>query len=552
MRRQAGWLILLLGILGSVQADEVCKDPGASTGDPQFVTETFAGSGNCVWCHNNIYDQQGRDVSIGDDWSSTMMANASRDPFWRAKVRSELNRHPELAEVIADKCSRCHAPMANETARQQGDTLAIFDKGMLDATSPLHDAAMDGVSCTVCHQIEDGEHLGTLAGVSGHFKINQQKLIYGPYDELFTRPMLHHTGYKPVYSPHIKKSELCASCHNLKTPFVDENGKLLTETPEQEFPEQMPYSEWLHSDYANIASCQDCHMSRTDGVVISQAPPWLDTRRDQFAMHEFVGGNMLMLDIFDSNKAQLGVLADNFAETMDKTKAMLKGAASLKLVASSLQNNTLGFTLQVNSHTGHKLPTGYPSRRIILQVKVSDAKGNIVFESGRVEANGSVVGLDSDLHTDRFEPHYDVIQHPEQVQVYEAMMVNNQDQLTYTLLRGARYVKDNRILPAGFDKQTAPSDIRVHGNAMEDANFTAGADQIRYQISGLSEVSYQIEASLIYQPLARGFANDLFQDNSDEVQNFEMMFSKSPHKSTTMATLIFSPTHSLNSMENKK
>ena len=89
MRRQLGWLLLLLGILGSVQAAEVCEDPGAPTGDPLFVSETFAGSGNCVWCHNNIHDQQGNDVSIGTDWSSTMMANASRDPFWRAKVRHE-------------------------------------------------------------------------------------------------------------------------------------------------------------------------------------------------------------------------------------------------------------------------------------------------------------------------------------------------------------------------------------------------------------------------------------------------------------------------------
>jgi len=537
--RQMWWILLLLGIQWGVQADETRLPPVASPGDPLFFSNTFAGSGHCMWCHNNIYDQQGRDVSIGRDWSSTMMANASRDPFWRAKVRSELNRHPELAGVIVDKCSRCHAPMANETARQQGGSRAIFGPGMLSPSSPLHDAAMDGVSCTVCHQIEDGEHLGTLSGVSGRFKINGQKLIYGPYDQVFGRPMLHHTGYWPVFSPHIKKSELCASCHNLKTPFVDENGELLATTPEQEFPEQMPYSEWLHSDYANIASCQDCHMTRTNGVVISQAPPWLKTRRDQFALHEFVGGNMLMLDIFNNNREQLGVLSDNFAETMTKTEAMLKGAASLKVMASALDNETLSFTLQVTSHTGHKLPTGYPSRRIILHVKVSDAEGNIVFESGRVKPDGSVDGLDSDLHPDRFEPHYDVIQRPEQVQVYEAIMANNQRQLTYTLLRGADYLKDNRILPAGFDKQRAPADIRVHGKALDDANFAGGGDRVRYRISGLSQAGYQVEAALIYQPLARGFANDLFQDDSKEVRAFEAMFNTSSHKSTTMTSLAF-------------
>jgi hypothetical protein len=44
-----------------------------------------------------------------------MMANATRDPFWQAKVRSELNRTPELSQAINDKCSRCHAPMATIT-----------------------------------------------------------------------------------------------------------------------------------------------------------------------------------------------------------------------------------------------------------------------------------------------------------------------------------------------------------------------------------------------------------------------------------------------------
>lgn len=540
MDRHIGWILLLSGILGSAQADGVCPMPGNSTGDPQFTSDTFVGSGNCVWCHNNIYDEYGRDVSIGRDWSSTMMANASRDPFWRAKVRSELNRHPELAEVITDKCSRCHAPMANEMARQQGNSLAVFDQGMLAASSPLHDAAMDGVSCTVCHQIEEGEHLGSLEGISGRFKINKEKLIYGPYDEVFTRPMQHHTGYKPVYSPHIKKSALCASCHNVKTPFVDETGQLLTSSYADEFPEQMPYSEWLHSDYANIASCQDCHMSRTNGVVISRAPPWLDTARDQFAMHEFVGGNMLMLDIFDRNREQLGVLADDFSETMAKTEAMLKSAASLKRVSSAFHGDTLTFTLQVNSHTGHKLPTGYPSRRIILHVKVSDAEGKLVFESGRVNPDGSVEGVDSDQHADRFEPHHRLIQAPEQVQVYEAIMANSQDQLTYTLLRGARYLKDNRILPAGFNKKNAPADIQVHGEALDDTTFNAGSDQVHYQISGLDQGHYQVEAALIYQPLARGFANDLFQDNSEEVAQFESMFNASAHKSITISSLVFS------------
>ena len=70
------------------------------------------------------------------------------------------------------------------------------------------------------------------------------------------------------------------------------------------------------------------------------------------------------------------------------------------------------------------------------------------------------VGVDADADRATFEPHYDLITSPDQVQVYEAIMGNNLNEVTYTLLRGADYLKDNRLLPQGFDKATAPSDVR--------------------------------------------------------------------------------------------
>jgi len=62
-----------------------------------FRTDHFTGSGICAQCHNDIKDKNGNDVSIISAWSTTMMANATRDPFWQAKVRSELNRTPTLS-----------------------------------------------------------------------------------------------------------------------------------------------------------------------------------------------------------------------------------------------------------------------------------------------------------------------------------------------------------------------------------------------------------------------------------------------------------------------
>jgi hypothetical protein len=534
------------GVQGAFQVTTLADAGGfllepASGGDPTFTSTHFSGSGNCLECHNNLTDAQGKDVSIETDWSSTMMANSARDPLWRAKVRSELNRNPQLADVISDKCTRCHAPMANFEAKTSGEPMQVLDGGFLDASHSRHDSALNGVSCTLCHQIQDSPNLGTLSGFTGKYEIGSDKLIYGPYDDLFPNPMVMNTGYTPTYSAHVKESKLCASCHNLKTPYVDSFGNVLSTTPESEFPEQMPYSEWEHSSYAtsNPQSCQQCHMSRADGVAISNRPMWLQTR-DNFAIHDLVGANRLMLNIFNDNKTQLGVLSNNFPETIAKTEAMLQSAATVTPVSQSLVNDTLDFTLRVNSNTGHKLPSAYPSRRVILHVTVKDASDNVVFESGKVNADGSVTGVDADTDLTAFEPHYDLITSPDQVQVYEAIMGDDMNQVTYTLLRGMTYLKDNRILPQGFDKATAPSDIRVAGNALTDDDFVGGSDEISYRITGLSGAGYQVMAELIHQPLAYGFAQDLFSDSGTEIQDFQKMFQASNAKSTTITTRTFS------------
>ena len=65
----------------------------------------------------------------------------------------------------------------------------------------------------------------------------------------------------------------------------------------------------------------------------------------------------------------------------------------------------------------------------------------------RIDGNDAVEGpLD-------FEPHYETITSPDQVQIYEPIMLKQATEaVTYTLLRAYEYAKDNRLLPAGFDK----------------------------------------------------------------------------------------------------
>jgi hypothetical protein len=121
------------------------------------------------------------------------------------------------------------------------------------------------------------------------------------------------------------------------------------------------------------------------------------------------------------------------------------------------------------------------------------------------------------------------------VQVYEAIMGNNLNEVTYTLLRGMVYLKDNRILPTGFNKATAPNDIKVVGDALTDANFVGGSDQITYRIPNLTGSNYTVEAELVHQPLAYSFAQDLFSEATDEGDDFKTMFNASNSKTSRIA-----------------
>jgi len=527
---------------------------GGTVYDANFTSVHFSGSGNCSMCHNGLYDASGKDVSIETDWSSAMMANSTRDPLWKAKLRSELNRNPLLAETIKtinNKCTRCHAPMANYEADFLGDYIsALDDYGFLDPSNLHYDEAIDGVSCTLCHQVQDS-NLGTLAGFSGDYTIETytnpvDRSLFGQYPDVFAQPMRNNVQYTPAYSTHVHESKVCAVCHNLKTPYVDENGNKLSTTPESEFPEQMPYSEWEHSAYVDQQSCQDCHMPQTNGVTISSRPMWLSPR-DNFAIHEFAGGNLMMLDILNNNRSSLGVTSNNFAETIAATSGLLQGAANIELAHGSLTNGQLDFALKINSFSGHKLPTGIPLRRIILNVKVKNKNGQIVFESGRINPDGSVEGLDSDIDSRRYESHYNLITSPDQVQVYETIMEDSSGAVTYTLLEAMKYAKDNRLIPQGFNKANAGSDIMVVGAAADDEDFGGdiansnydGSDKIRFQIAGMNAARYNVTAELVFQPLAYAVLKNLTQDTDAEITTFNTMFNASSQKSVVINTLQF-------------
>ena len=503
----------------------------------QDAASAFVPSSQCIACHSQLTASTGEDVSIGTKWRATIMANSARDPYWHAAVRREVTDHPSAQAAIEDKCSTCHMPMARFDAAAAGGQGQVFAN--LPAAAPKHELAADGVSCTVCHQIS-AENLGEHTSFDGGFKIesaSDSRIAFGPHDVDAGRQTLMRSAatLKPNAGTHIQRSELCATCHTLFTAALDDAGVQIGS-----LPEQVPYQEWLHSDYRATNSCQSCHMPEVAGEApISSV---LGQPRLDVSQHTFLGANAFMLDILRRNRGELGVkaLPQELEASAAATRAFLRSRAATLAVASARRTaDGLEVALEVNSTAGHKLPTAYPARRAWLHVVVRDGAGRVVFESGAVRPDGSIAGNDNDLDGARFEPHYDVVTSPDEVQIYEAIMVDSRDQVTTGLLKGMRFIKDNRLLPRGFDKRTAEPDFAVRGAAADDANFVGGSDRVRYRVALPAGVAapLTIEAELLYQSIAYRWAENLRGYAAEETQRFSRYYSQNAAASAVvMAT----------------
>ena len=81
------------------------------------------------------------------------------------------------------------------------------------------------------------------------------------------------------------------------------------------------------------------------------------------------------------------------------------------------------------------------------------------------------------------------------------------------------------MLPKGFDKTTAASEIAVHGDALDDPDFSAAGDVITYQIE-LHEAPtpYRVTAELWYEPIGYRWAHNLDHYDAPEPRQFSEQY----------------------------
>ncbi|MDZ7636867.1 MAG: hypothetical protein U5J83_01200 [Bryobacterales bacterium] len=87
----------------------------------------FLPSQTCQLCHRLVPGTGGQGTRLGEamaqvpGWKTSVMAFASKDPYWMAKAMAEKRAHPEAPFSVDSVCLRCHAPMQGDSRRKSGE-----------------------------------------------------------------------------------------------------------------------------------------------------------------------------------------------------------------------------------------------------------------------------------------------------------------------------------------------------------------------------------------------------------------------------------------------
>ena len=260
--------------------------------------------------------------------------------------------------------------------------------------------------------------------------------------------------------------------------------------------------------------------------------------REGMHRHVFVGSNFVMEGMLQDHRDELATEAlpkEMDAATKRTSEFLRTQAAKVLITRVDATRNRLAVDVHVENLGGHKLPTAYPSRRAWLHFAVRDGNGHVVFESGALNPDGSIVGNDNDEDPLKFEPHYREITSSQEVEIYEPILKDSQGKVTTGLLHAVGYLKDNRLLPHGFDKATADKDIAVTGDAADDPGFTDRGSSVRYVVAtGNATGPFKVEAELWFQPIGFRWAHNLAPYKAEEPQRMVRYYEEAAPRSAVL------------------
>ncbi|MFQ6132518.1 MAG: carboxypeptidase regulatory-like domain-containing protein [Armatimonadota bacterium] len=228
----------------------------------------------------------------------------------------------------AGNCATCHVPAAAAKPDQ------AYSADVKDAIG----VETEGVFCEFCHKIggvvldpATGLPPPNMPGVLSmrlYRPSEGQELFFGTLDDVTRRV---------TKLPLQQESAFCAPCHS--ATFWDTVV-------------YNSYGEWLNSRYSDSdegQTCQECHMPATDATLI--------------ALPEF--GGVQRRPGFVSSHRMPGAADAEF----------LRDTAELEVKARPRGGRILVDALVTNAKAGHHLPTGHPSRNMLLVVSATAQGG---------------------------------------------------------------------------------------------------------------------------------------------------------------------------------
>ena len=286
----------------------------------------------------------------GGDWVSWPLGGVLQDQcFLGDSVWNLLNPDcsspSNCTDVQGGFCADCHAP---------GIDGSLGGRSLLEATGLAYD---HGVHCDVCHKVESVDRTSVLPGVAGALRILRPEpppfpasianaIMFGPHGDVMNPRM------GSVQRDHFRTADLCFGCHQFSQPVLAGAEYNEERWPSGLLPIHSTYEELKAGPLADI-SCQSCHM-----------PP------DSEVGNGADLGNVIELhpDLAVGWYRPAGQVRKHGWYGPRSDKPMLELAASVH-VSTQLQEDELHVSVVLkNVGPGHAIPTGEPSRILILLV----------------------------------------------------------------------------------------------------------------------------------------------------------------------------------------
>jgi len=277
---------------------------------------------------------------------------------------------------------------------------------------------------------------------------------------------------------------------------------------------------------------------RTIRTAIAHAPNGSDfgpvSPREPYGRHVLVGGNTLVPAILRDNPNELSPKASAaaFDATIARARDQLENrTARLTVLRTEAAGADRAVVLRIENLTGHKLPTAYPSRRVWLRVRVADAGGATVYEVGGFDTRGRLVDaggqvLPSELAAGPTLPHVDRVPRGGAPLVYQSVMADDTGAATFTLLRGATYAKDNRLLPTGWSAGHPDAADTAPVGTSADGSFLGGSDEVTVIVPApAGGATHTVQAELLYQVISPRWAAEIGRVDTPEAAAFARYYA---------------------------